>query len=146
METKEMKARQLRRALQMYVQDNLSDESAMMEVASLYPTWESLLESKRTYPGGTVFRWGENGDGETQLWKFIADYAPQAVYTPDKDISHYVRVGVSADGTPLWTQPFGATDAYSLGDKVRHKEKLWESTTDGNVWEPGVFGWKEAAE
>lgn len=145
METKEMKARQLRRALQLFVQNSLTDESTMMEVASLYPTWESLLESKKAYPGGTVFRWGENPDGEAQLWKFIADYTPQALYAPDVDISHYVRVGVAEDGTPIWTQPLGATDAYKKGDRARHAGKLWEFAADGNVWEPGVYGWQEVA-
>ena len=29
------------------------------------------------------------------------------------------------------------------GDKVRHNEKVWVSTIDNNVWEPGVYGWDE---
>ena len=30
------------------------------------------------------------------------------------------------------------------GDKVTHNGKTWVSNIDGNVWEPGVYGWNEA--
>lgn len=42
-----------------------------------------------------------------------------------------------------WKQPTGAHDAYSKGDKVSHNGKNWVSDVDGNVWEPGVYGWTE---
>lgn len=29
------------------------------------------------------------------------------------------------------------------GDKVSHNGSHWTSTVDGNVWEPGVYGWAE---
>ena len=29
------------------------------------------------------------------------------------------------------------------GDKVTNNGKTWQSTTDNNVWEPGVYGWEE---
>ena len=44
---------------------------------------------------------------------------------------------------PEWRQPTGAHDAYSKGDKVSHNGKHWVSDVDGNVWEPGVYGWSE---
>ena len=44
---------------------------------------------------------------------------------------------------PEWVQPTGAHDAYALGDKVRHSGKVWESEYDSNIWEPGVYGWRE---
>ena len=28
------------------------------------------------------------------------------------------------------------------GDIVSHNDQLWISTTDGNVWEPGIYGWE----
>jgi len=40
-----------------------------------------------------------------------------------------------------WVQPLGAHDAYMIGDRVLHNGAVWESTHDGNVWMPGVFGW-----
>lgn len=139
--TKELKARELRRALQMYVQANVTEESEMMEVASLYPTWNDLLKTKKEYSAKTVFQWGETEAGEVQLWSFISNYTPQEIYTPDVDISHYKKVGVTDEGTPLWTQPLGATDAYMKDDEVSHKDKIWTSDVDNNVWEPGVYGW-----
>lgn len=42
-----------------------------------------------------------------------------------------------------WMQPVGAQDAYAAGTMVEHNGKLWESETDNNVWEPGVYGWRE---
>ena len=44
-----------------------------------------------------------------------------------------------------WVQPTGAHDAYLKGDEVEHDDKLWVSTVDYNVWEPGVSGWREQA-
>ena len=40
----------------------------------------------------------------------------------------------------------GAHDAYNAGDKVSHNEKHWISNQDGNVWEPGAYGWTEVME
>lgn len=47
---------------------------------------------------------------------------------------------------PDWSQPIGAHDAYAFGDKVLHKGMKWVSTEDSNVWEPGIYGWKEYSE
>lgn len=49
------------------------------------------------------------------------------------------------DGTP-WVQPLGAHDAYPLGHITTHDGKTWVSLIDGNVWEPGVSGWREEVE
>ena len=44
---------------------------------------------------------------------------------------------------PEWVRPTGAHDAYAQGAKVSHNGKKWTSDIDGNVWEPGVYGWTE---
>lgn len=45
---------------------------------------------------------------------------------------------------PAWTEPSGAHDAYPAGAKVSHNGKNWINIYgDGNVWEPGVYGWQE---
>ena len=41
-----------------------------------------------------------------------------------------------------WSQPTTAADAYLVGDIVEHDGATWESTLNGNVWEPGVSGWR----
>lgn len=45
------------------------------------------------------------------------------------------------DEWPAWVQPLGSHDAYAHQAQVSHKEAHWVSNADGNVWEPGVFGW-----
>ena len=42
-----------------------------------------------------------------------------------------------------WRQPTGAHDAYPKGWKVTDSAKTWESLIDGNVWKPGISGWRE---
>lgn len=133
----------LRRAMQMYVQSSVSEEEQMMEVADLYPSWDELVASKKQYPAKTVFKWGVDSFGDTQLWRFVSDYTPTSTYTPDQDPTHYTKISVSESGVPKWVQPLGATDAYMAGDEVDHKDKIWVSDVDHNVWEPGVYGWTE---
>ena len=41
-----------------------------------------------------------------------------------------------------WSQPTTAAGAYLAGDIVEHDGATWESTLNGNVWEPGVSGWR----
>ena len=47
---------------------------------------------------------------------------------------------------PAWSQPLGAHDAYAAGAKVSHNGQHWTSDINGNVWEPGVYGWTQASE
>lgn len=48
------------------------------------------------------------------------------------------------DGPQPWVQPAGSQDAYPAGSVVTHNGATWANTHgDGNVWEPGVFGWTE---
>ena len=46
---------------------------------------------------------------------------------------------------PEWVQP-DSTNPYAKGDKVRHSGSVWVSDIDGNVWEPGVYGWTRMLE
>ena len=52
----------------------------------------------------------------------------------------------TTDDYPAYVQPTGAHDAYGAGDRVSHNGKHWSSDVDGNVWEPGVYGWTENAD
>lgn len=45
------------------------------------------------------------------------------------------------EGEP-WRQPTGAHDAYPLDWTVEHNGQTWTSLVSGNVWEPGVSGWR----
>ena len=132
------KAKQLRRALQMFL-ESLTDESKMMEVADIYPKYKLNV----AYKIGDVFSYGGNADGETQLYQVLQAHTSAEQWKPNEAISLYKAIGIESDGTRVWTQPVGATDAYALNDVVTHKGKRWKSTVDANVWEPGVYGWEE---
>ena len=132
------KAKQLRRALQMFL-ESLTDESKMMEVADIYPKYKVNI----AYKIGDVFSYGANADGETQLYQVLQAHTSAEQWKPNEATSLYKAIGIESDGTRVWTQPVGATDAYALNDVVTHKGKRWKSTVDANVWEPGVYGWEE---
>ena len=55
-------------------------------------------------------------------------------------------IGNPLEEFPEWVQPIGAHDAYSKDAKTSHNGKKWVSEVDGNVWEPGVYGWAEYSE
>ena len=46
------------------------------------------------------------------------------------------------DEIPEWVQPDGS-NPFAKGAVVKRNGKIWESTVDNNVWEPGVYGWIE---
>ena len=132
------KAKQLRRALQMFL-ESLTDESKMMEVADIYPKYKINI----AYKIGDVFSYGVNADGETQLYQVLQAHTSAEQWKPNEATSLYKAIGIESDGTRVWTQPVGATDAYALNDVVTHKGKRWKSIVNANVWEPGVYGWEE---
>ena len=81
-----------------------------------------------------------------RLYKCIGDHTSQADWAPDAAVSLWAPTSDPAEEWPEWSQPVGAHDSYNIGDKVTHNEKKWTSTCDGNVWEPGVYGWEEVTE
>lgn len=76
------------------------------------------------------------------LYRCVQAHTSQNDWTPDKTPALWTVV--SLDEWPEWVQPTGAQDAYAKGDKVSHNDKHWISEVDGNVWEPGIYGWSEA--
>lgn len=130
-------AAQVNVALQKLIQSQSFSESEAMEVADLYPIWSE----NKAYSTGTIIKYGTNTEGETQLYSVLQDHTSQADWTPDTASSLYKKVGFAESGTPIWTQPLGASDAYMIGDEVEHNNKIWTSDVDNNVWEPGVYGW-----
>ena len=48
---------------------------------------------------------------------------------------------------PQWAQPTATEDgwtSYPAGALVWHEGRMWKSTVDGNVWQPGVSAWHDA--
>lgn len=138
MQDKMFIAQQYNRFMQMSVQSaNLPDDQAM-EVADLYPEWVAM----KTYAVDEIVKYGVNADGETQLYKVIQAHTSQEDWKPDVTASLYKAIGFTDDGVSIWTQPLGSHDAYAKGDVVSFEDQLWISTVDGNVWQPGVYGWE----
>lgn len=114
----------------------LTDEQAI-EVQPIYPEWSGDgVEYKKDY----------KVNYNEVLYKVLQDHTSQADWTPDTASSLYVKVLTEPGVIKAWEQPT-QENAYMKGDKVSHKEKIWESLVDNNVWEPGVQGtealWKE---
>lgn len=80
-----------------------------------------------------------------KLYRCLQNHTSQETWTPDAAPSLWVGISDPAEEWPAWSQPVGSTDAYAKGAQVSHNGKHWTSDVDANVWEPGVYGWTEAA-
>lgn len=107
---------------------SLEDKDALDGI-ELYAQWGS----------GLSYVVGDRRRYEDVLYRCVQAHTSQDNWTPD--VTPALWVIVSLDEFPEWIQPTGAHDAYNTGDKVAHNGDHWISTADGNVWEPGVYGW-----
>ena len=108
-------------------------DTQALEVAALYPEWTSLAEGE-TLSVGTRLR------HKGTLYKVLQEHNKQSGWAPDVTPSLFAKVLIpDASITPAWEQP-GSTNGYSVGDRVTHGGKTWESLVDSNVWEPGATG------
>ena len=109
----------------------LTDEQALHAVA-IYPLWRSDGE----YQKDDRVRYNN------VLYKCLTAHTAQPSWTPTDAPSLWAKVLTSDTGEPLpWEQP-DSTNPYMKGDKVTHNGQTWVSTSDNNVWEPGVYGWE----
>ena len=113
-----------------------AQDAAALEAKMLYPDWRGDKEYKvgdRVLYGGT-------------LYKCLQDHTAQDGWTPTDAPSLWAEVLIpDPEVIPEWVQP-ESTNPYMKGDKVKHNGKTWISDVDGNIWEPGVYGWTEVAE
>ena len=123
------KARMLRKLIEKAC-ISLNDEDAL-EGVELFPQW---ITDK-------AYEVNDRVKFENVLYKCVQAHTSQEDWTPDKTPDLWARVSI--EDWPDWIQPTGAQDAYMTGDKVKHNEKKWVSTSDYNIWEPGVYGWEE---
>lgn len=126
---------ELARKLRPYIEkaaESLSDEDAL-EAVQLFPAWNSAA----TYAVGNRVRYNDT------LYSCLTAHTAQADWTPAAAPSLWAKVLIPDPNViPEWEQP-DSTNPYSAGDKVTHNGKTWVSDIDGNVWEPGVYGWTE---
>ncbi len=111
----------------------MEDETAIenAELFDAYKIGHSYSKDERFY-------YPING----KLYKVLQAHTSALHWKPTEAVSLYVEV-TPAGVIVNWKQPVGGHDAYQIGDKVKHNGKTWESTAANNVWEPGVYGWKE---
>ena len=114
------------------LRESASDADALNAVA-IYPEWRE----------GVSYTTGQRVRFNGTLYKVLQGHTSQADWTPDAAPSLFARVLIPDPETiPAWEQP-DSTNPYSKGDKVTHNSMTWVSDIDGNVWEPGVYGWSE---
>lgn len=121
--------------------EQLSDEDALA-VAALFPTWASKLPNEQTGKAAEAVEAGEKLWDDGELWKVLQPHTVQADWRPKDSPSLFTRVSI--EEWPEWVPPQGSEDAYHKDDPCSHNGKHWRSDYDNNVWEPGVFGWREA--
>lgn len=115
--------------------DALTDEDAL-KAPVIFEHWKPdhhYAIGKRLYYDG-------------KLYSVLIEHDSHDAYRPDVTVSLYAEVLIPDPGEiPEWVQP-SSTNPYMIGDKVRHNGKIWISTIDYNVFEPGVAGWDEVTE
>ena len=109
------------------------DVAPAAEHAELFAEWSYPV----AYKVGQIRRYGG------KLYRCVQAHNSQEDWTPEAAASMWAITADPAEEWPAWSQPIGAHDAYGAGAKVSHHEKHWVSDMDGNVWEPGVYGWSE---
>lgn len=128
------RARQLRPYMEQAAA-SLPDEDAL-EAVEMFPVWAA----------GTDYTAGIRVSYESKLFRCEQSHTSQAGWEPP--ITPALWTEVAEPGTiPVWRQPTGAQDAYTMGDKVHYPDAdgpVYVSTVDNNVWEPGVYGWELA--
>ena len=132
------KARELRKILEKAMTDAQSlTEAEAITATCLHPKWSG---------DGVQYTAGQRVQDDGILYTVLQAHTSQPDWKPAGAPSLFAKVLIP-DPTvvPEWEQP-DSTNPYAKGDKVAHNGKTWVSDIDGNVWEPGVYGWTEVAE
>ena len=131
------KARELRALIEKAMTETASlTEAEAVAATCLYPKWNG---------NGVAYAKGQRVQHDGVLYTVLQNHTSQAGWTPTAAPSLFAKVLIpDPTAVPEWEQP-ESTNPYSKGDKVTHNGKTWVSDIDGNVWEPGVYGWTEVA-
>ena len=108
----------------------LTDEQAAT-VPGIYPVWSG---------DGKAYALNDRAQYNGALYKCITAHTSQTAWNPADAPSLWAKVLIPTPSViPEWEQP-SSTNPYAKGDKVRHNGKIWISTVDNNIWEPGAVG------
>ena len=111
------------------------DDQMALRMLTFYPEWAADTD----YTAGYKVQHGG------KLWRCLQNHTSQDGWEPESAPSLWAKVLIPNETViPEWEHP-DSTNPYSTGDKVSHNGKTWVSDIDGNVWEPGVYGWTEAS-
>lgn len=100
------------------------------------------LAGMRAWSAGIRVASGDVVSREGSIYVCVQMHTTQADWTPAATPALWRLVRAPGDGAvPAWRQPYGAHDAYALGDRAAHNGHIWRSTINANVWAPGVYGW-----
>lgn len=118
----------------------ITDDAEALKVNYLYPEWKI----------GEYYDVSDRVNCNDVLYRCLIPHTSQEDWTPDVSPSLWTAILIPDPSiVPEWAQP-DSTNGYSVGDKVTHNGKKWESTIDNNVWEPETIGtetfWVEVME
>lgn len=129
------KAREIRAQLDS-ITDSMTDKQAL-DSAVLFREWSGENIGYET---------GQKVSYKDTLYRVLQSHKSQPEWTPENAVSLFAKVLIPDEKViEKWTQP-DSTNGYETGDKVNHNNRIWISTVDNNVWEPGVYGWQEFIE
>lgn len=136
--TMEQRAEQFRYTLQLLART--LDEDKVLMIATIFDKWNP---NGHAYEVGEYCIYGENENGDPQLYVCLLAHNSQEDWTPDTATSLFKAVGITEEGYPEWVQPVGTSDAYMKDDIVSYKNVLYISLIDNNVWSPEAYpaGW-----
>lgn len=109
------------------------------------PDWEDAEDVIDKWAANAAYYVGDVIVYEGSEYECIQSHTSQAGWEPPNATALWKKRS-SGGEVAEWVQPTGAQDAYAKGDVVAHNGKTWTSDVDGNVWEPGVYGWSEGGE
>lgn len=110
------------------------DDTDALNGVELYSVWNGE---------GQHYEKGKRVRDEGILYSVLQTHDSQPTWKPADTPSLFARVLIpDPDVIPEWVQP-ESTNPYNKGDKVKHNGITWVSDIDGNVWEPGVYGWTQ---
>ena len=118
----------------------LSETGAIDEV-----TATEHLDAFSPWVEGQAYAVGNLRTYDGVLYKCVQAHTSQADWTPDVVPALWSIAGNPAEEYPEWSQPYGADDAYQIGDKVTYNGEHWVSTVNNNVWMPSVYGWDKVS-